>query len=325
MITYGRLVSGGIITNYDCSSQCRHCVYASSPHWPKDYMTAGMADEIFRALKVSGCHAVHIGGGEPLLRPQHLFPILKAAEEHGIQIDYIETNASWYKNAERTGALLRELRQHHVHTLLISIDPFHNEFIPFYKVKALIETCKQHDMSVFPWRMEFWGDLEAMGDAKTHRLEEYDRFFGYDYQLQLLKRYHLNLRGRALQTYKGYLKTFPVREILSDTSPCNKLSGVHHFHIDLYGNFVPESCAGLAVHYKDLTQGITPEKYPVFHALYTAGIKGLYDFASHRYGFEPKDNYTGKCELCYDIRRYMAMDIKLNLADVQPLGHYKYM
>ena len=51
MLKINQLVSGGIITNYNCSSKCRHCVYASSPSWPKDYMTPSDADEILTMLK----------------------------------------------------------------------------------------------------------------------------------------------------------------------------------------------------------------------------------------------------------------------------------
>ena len=140
-----------------------------------------------------------------------------------------------------------------------------------------------------------------------------------------MKRYHLNLRGRALQTYKAYMKTFPVQQILQSSTPCTELSGIHHFHIDLYGNLIPQSCAGLSIHFKDLTKGATPEKYPILHALDLTGIKGLYDLAVNRYGFVPKENYTGKCDLCYDIRKYLVMDLKIDLPDLQPRGHYIYI
>jgi len=32
----GRLASGGIITNYFCTSTCRHCLYNCSPRWEKN-------------------------------------------------------------------------------------------------------------------------------------------------------------------------------------------------------------------------------------------------------------------------------------------------
>ncbi len=325
MLRFNRLVSGGIITNYDCSSKCKHCVYASSPAWPKDYMPAELAGEIFLLLKQSGCNSIHIGGGEPLLHPEKLFPVLKAAGDHRIQIEYVETNASWHKDLDKTGDLLRQLQGHGVHTLLVSIDPFHNEFIPFCKVKGLLEACRQHRMDVFPWLMEFWGDLDAMGDAERHSPEEYERFFGSGYQLRLMKRYQLNLRGRALQTYKRYIRSVPLRQILEGSAPCKELWGTHHFHIDLYGNFIPQSCPGLSIYFKDLSDGAKVEKYPVLYSLSMEGIKGLFDFAVKSYGFIPEENYTGKCDLCFDIRKFLVMEKKADLPDLQPYGHYIHM
>ncbi len=32
------LQSGGLITNYYCTPQCAHCLYACSPSWSKDYI-----------------------------------------------------------------------------------------------------------------------------------------------------------------------------------------------------------------------------------------------------------------------------------------------
>jgi len=288
-------------------------------------MTEEFAGEIFQTIKKLGCHAVHIGGGEPLLHPEKLFPILKAARDNRIYIEYIETNSSWYKEETNTDVLLKELLRNGVDTLLISIDPFHNEYIPFCKVKGLIRACERTGMSVFPWLMEFWGDLDAMGDSKTHSLEEYNKFFGPDYQINLMRRYHLNLRGRALQTFKKYLKTYPLQKILAESGPCMELTGTGHFHIDLYGNYIPQSCAGMSIELEDLPRGAEPEKYPVISTLYSSGIKGLYDYAVKKYGFVPKENYTGKCELCYEIRRHLVIDCKLDLPDMKPKGHYLYM
>jgi len=322
---YDRLISGGIITNYDCSSKCKHCVYASSPEWPKDYLTAERADAIFQTIKQLGCTSVHIGGGEPLLHPDSLFPILNSAEKNGIDIEYIETNASWYRDIPHALRLFDALQKHRVHTLLISIDPFHNEFIPFFKVKGAMEACRQSGMEPFPWLMEFWDDLNTMADDKTHALAEYEKVFGAEYQKNLIKRYRLNMRGRALQTYRSVLKAVPVSKILAESSPCRELSGVHHFHIDLYGNFIPQSCAGLSIHFMDLLSGVSREKYPILHTLGTEGVKGLCHLAETKYGFTPKESYTGKCDLCYDIRFYLVMQLKLNLPDLQPLGHYQFI
>src|SRR5690606_28830200 len=117
-------------------------------------------------LKRLGCHNVHIGGGEPLLKSEKIFPVLEAAARNNINIDYIETNASWFKDEASAKTILKELIKHGVHTLLISIDPYHNEYIPFYKVKGLIRACSKVNMGVFPWLIDFWDDLDALDDSK---------------------------------------------------------------------------------------------------------------------------------------------------------------
>ncbi|MFO7295555.1 MAG: radical SAM protein [Clostridia bacterium] len=325
MLQIGYLVSGGIITNYKCSSRCRHCCYSSSPQWPNDYMTPSMADEIFRILKGLGCRSVHIGGGEPLLRPDKILAVLEVAKKNGVHIEYIETNASWYKDEASTHAILKDLKRCGVHTLLISIDPYHNEHIPFWKVKALMAACSKAGIEVFPWLMDFWPDIEAMDDSKPHSLDEYVQLFGRDYLLRLAKRYGLNLKGRALKTYRPMMKKQPFEQVLRQSRPCRLLSGVYHFHVDLYGNFVPQSCPGLSIPLKELVRGADPGRYRVFYALETEGVKGLVELAMKEYGFEPQAEYAGDCDLCYDIRNYLVLERGLDLPDLKPEGHYRYV
>jgi len=325
MLKINHLVSGGIITNYKCSSKCRHCVYASSPSWPNDYMTASTAEEIFSILKRFGCCCVHIGGGEPLLQPEKIVPVLEVAARNNIDIDYIETNASWFKDEASTKIILNELINHGVYTLLISIDPYHNEYIPFYKIKGLMEACSKVNMGVFPWLMDFWDDLDALDHSKPHSLEEYAKLFGKDYLWNLPNRYGLNPKGRALKTYKSMMKMEPFEIIIKNSSPCNLLSGIHHFHIDLYGNFVPQSCPGLSIKLSELVHGADSSKYPIFYILEMVGIKGLVELAIEEYSYKPKSKYAGKCDLCYDIRSFIVLKQKKELPDLQPVDHYRYI
>lgn len=325
MLRFDRLVSGGIITNYNCSSKCGHCVYASSPKWPRDYMDAETTSRIFSFLRDVGVHCVHIGGGEPLLYPEKLFIVLEEARKKRIQVEYVETNSSWFSDETKGENILKRLQSLGVGTLLISIDPFHNEYIPFNKVKGLMEACRRTGMDVFPWLMDFWKDLEKLDPAKTHSLEEYEQVFGSGYKVRLAERYRLNMRGRALETYKAHLKKLPLDRLLAQSAPCRELNGVHHFHIDLYGKFIPQSCAGLAVDIEDLKNGTSDSKYELINTLAREGVKGLYSLASDKYGFEPESEYGGKCHLCYEIRKYLVRTKGLDTADLKPTGHYAYM
>ncbi len=90
-----RLFSGGLITNYSCSSNCQHCLYACSPRRRPDYINEDDALKYFGLIGSMGCNAVHIGGGEPFLQPEKLSLVLKAASQAGVKIEYVETNSLW--------------------------------------------------------------------------------------------------------------------------------------------------------------------------------------------------------------------------------------
>jgi molybdenum cofactor biosynthesis enzyme MoaA len=93
-----QLMSGGIITNYFCTSRCGHCLYNCSPQWEKEYITAESAAKNLQAVRSLGCRSIHIGGGEPLLRPDGLAAVLKIAADLDVAVEYVETNSSWFKD-----------------------------------------------------------------------------------------------------------------------------------------------------------------------------------------------------------------------------------
>jgi len=125
-----KLRSGGLITNYFCTSSCKHCLYNCNPQWEKRYIDPIAAEKSLKTLRMLGCRSVHIGGGEPLLRPEKLAAVLEIADALGVSAEYVETNSSWFKELDSATARLRRLHNQGLNTLLVSISPFHNELIP---------------------------------------------------------------------------------------------------------------------------------------------------------------------------------------------------
>lgn len=319
-----RLRSGGLITNYYCTSRCGHCLYNCSPQWEKHYIDEQTTRSNLHKIKSLGCHSVHIGGGEPFLNLDGLKKVLKTAGESGVVVEYLETNSSWYKNAESAGAMLQKLKKAGLTTLLISISPFHNEHIPFYKVKGVIEACRMSGVSIFPWIGEFFPEIDSLDDRTTHDLAEYIEKYGDNYLKKIPSRYWIHFGGRALQTYQHVLAGKDLQTIFSSNSGgCGELADVTHFHLDLFGNYIPGLCSGLAIQRDDLGSPLSPERYPLLSLLYRQGIKSFFDLAVSRYGFEPAERYLSKCHLCFDIRRYLVLDKNVDFKELQPSGHYE--
>jgi hypothetical protein len=320
-----RLIAGGIITNYFCTSCCGHCLYNCSPKWEKRYIGPDTAAKILNAVKSLGCRSVHVGGGEPLLRPDDLAVVLNIAAELGVSVEYVETNSSWYKDNLSAEAFLNKLRHQGLHTLLVSISPFHNEHIPFLKVRGVIEAAGRAGVGIFPWVIDFISDLSQFEAGKTHTLAEFNDLFGRDYLQKVLERYWIHMGGRALETYRPLMGQKTFHQIMDEsTANCyGELSNTSHFHIDLFGNYIPGLCSGLSIAVEDLGKPLSDETYPVLTTLGRHGIRGLVKMAAEACGFSPqKDLYINKCDLCTEVRTFMVQNGYRGSEELKPEEFY---
>ncbi len=318
------LVGGGIITNYNCSSQCRHCLYAGGPQREKDFIDAETARRSFSLIRALRCNAIHIGGGEPLLNPEGVMAVLETAHLEGVFVEYVETNSSWYQDSQQACDLLRQLQHYGLTTLLVSISPFHNEHIPFNNVKGVVDACEKTGMNVFPWVLDFYKDLDAFDGSVTHPLEEYITNFGNDYLEKIPSRYWLHFGGRALRLFEDLFEKKKAETILEENREgCLELVDTNHFHVDLYGNYIPGLCSGLSIQIDDLGMPIPEEKYPLQTGLFKKGIQSLFDFAVEGHGYSPTRMFISKCDLCTDIRKFLVLERGVVSHELQPSGFYK--
>jgi hypothetical protein len=323
--TIKRLRSGGLITNYFCTSRCKHSLYNCSPHWEKRYVEPEAARKNLETIRSLGCRSVHIGGGEPMLRPNDLGGVLEIAAEIGVAVEYVETNSSWFKDIESAEALLSQLRKKGLRTLLVSISPFHNEQIPFSRVEGVIAAAQQAGVGIFPWITDFISDLSQFDPAATHSLDEYRQVYGDDYPMQILQRYWIHLGGRALETFRPLLGKKTLQQIL-DENPAGcaaELTDTSHFHIDLFGNYIPGLCSGLAVFRDDLGRPLTKETYPILTTLFHHGIRGLVQKAGDMAGYAPqKSHYINKCDLCTEVRTFLVLNDFNESNELNPVEFY---
>ena len=201
-----------------------------------------------------------------------------------------------------------------------------SEYIPFYKVKGLITACRETGISVFPWISEFIPEISTFDDRRPHPMQEYQGLFGEDYLANLPSRYWISPGGRALETFGRFAPQKSVAELVATSSRgCAELTEVSHFHIDLFGNYVPGLCAGLSIRREDLGEPLGPDQYPIISRLYSKGIGGFLAYVAGEYGFvASRPAYASKCDLCYEVRRYLVVDKDVDSHELQPGGHYLY-
>lgn len=316
-----RLQSGGLITNYHCTSKCRHCLYRCSPGRRKDYVEKDDARKIMHKIISLGCSSIHIGGGEPFLDIEKLIDVADAAKQTGMHIEYIETNSSWFTDEDKAVGILNRLLYHGIDQLLISISPFHNEHIPFFKTKGVIKACRKTGMGIFPWIAEFYPEADSLDDRKVHRIEEYQEKFGTDYMENIPRRYWTHLGGRAVETFRDILPLSPIEHI-TGAQACHEPEDTSHFHIDLYGQYIPGLCAGFVIDMEDLGQELDTGRYPLLNLLSEKGIGAMLSLAEKEYGFKSGPGYLNKCHLCNDIRSHLVKRTGYKFPELGPEGYY---
>jgi hypothetical protein len=321
-----QLSSGGLITNYHCSAACKHCLYKSSPKRDKSYMDSDMLRRLLKKAVNLGCRSIHIGGGEPFLNLNGLYRVLEIMQEEGVSLDYLETNASWFKDSASCQAVMGELKERGCSTVMVSVCPFHNEFIPLVKMEGVIEACQETNMGLFLWQEQYYRHLSALDKNKTHSFEELEEIWGRNYFLKAGKRFGLTMNGRALVSYRPYLPSKRAAEIIKENPQgCEELERTSHFHLDLDGNFIPPGCVGITVAHEDLGEELNPENYPHFLALRNSGVGELFDLVKNK-GFKEKESgYASKCDLCEDMRRYLLdQGLSQKTKDIGPAEYYTH-
>ena len=251
--------------------------------------------------------------------------ILQAAARVGVAVEYVETNSAWFKDIDSATAMLLQLGKKGLQTLLVSISPFHNEHIPYSKVKGVITAARRAGIGIFPWVSEFMAELSELDATGTHSLADFEARFGRDYMIHLPQRYWIHMGGRALETFRPCFAAHSARQILDEnTGSCAaELLNTGHFHLDLFGNYIPGLCSGLSIKNDHLGKALPPEKYPVLSILFYKGIKGIFKMALEKFDYTPaKERYINKCDLCTEIRTFFVQNDFGGAAELNPREFY---
>ena len=315
------LSSGGIIANYQCPAACGHCLYGCSPGAQPGYIDAAAAKRICETLRRFGCRSLHIGGGEPFLDVEGLIGLIKTICNSGIHLDYIETNAAWItRDDTRNRQMLNEVIAAGGECIMVSADPFHVEFIPFWKPRELIKLLRHMGISHFIWQERYLPLLEQLDPGKTYDCQALHGFFGYDVQQRCAAEYGMRFGGRALNLLRKHGKK---KTIAPPSNPCAELQNTGHFHVDFMGRYIPPGCTGMGILLEDLGQALDPASYPVLSRLMEQGLGGLLQYAQEL-GFAPEKNgYVSKCELCFEMRKHLVLHHAQEHPDVTPEWFYR--
>lgn len=309
------LASVGLMLSYKCNSKCRHCLFCCSSEW-SEWMDIDLVRKICEGTTESTeqVHGFHFAGGEAFLNFALLLESIKTAADCGIAIEYVETNAGWYRDEDSALDKLSQLRDAGLNCLFISVTPFHCEHIPLKKtlgtIRASLNVFGSHRTIIA--RDDFLQDLKRITDSGTVTLERYAQVMGETKARQAACfGGKLVPGGRSSFALVGYLAQQPIESCFGGNCSYDLLQSGHG-HIDPYGNIIPAACAGISIgDAHDLPSAYNNFSFadnPVIEILCTSGVQGLYEMAVRNYDYLAKKSYAGKCDLCVDIRRHLVLN-----------------
>lgn len=309
-----------ILLTFECNSQCRHCSYQAGPRRRGHVQ----ADDACRWLEQLGkfhpIRSVTVHGGEPFLYFDDLRAIIGKARELNIEQRWVITNGFWADGPGKTQARLRALKNAGLTAITFSVDAFHQEFVPF-------ERIKQGTVSAVQAGLETHVDSYFLPPSRAHHEHDAET------------RRYLNILGTIAGLlfsenplrFEGRASSLAPRRILRDI-PDGKcrlpswlggdLKNPGTVEVDYCGNVTlcPGLCIGTinANNIVEIISNYDYRRHPIIAILAAQGPIGLYDLA-RSYGYTNAQGFVDECHLCYEMRKFLVARYPRYLA---PAGCY---
>ena len=120
---------------YACTGKCKHCSEGDHDGCAERIDSEVAARAVNSLAKEYDISTVMVFGGEPLLHTGAVYEIIGAAKELGIPKRQLITNGYFTNNTSLIREVVSRLRKCGVNDLLLSVDAFHQEFIPLDTVR----------------------------------------------------------------------------------------------------------------------------------------------------------------------------------------------
>ena len=334
-----RAVSGGIVLSYKCTAECKHCMYACSPRWSGDWMeekdlyqllynlSPWIAPSMYGRNHIGLNSGIHFTGGEPFLNFELLCEGIKISKELNIPSVFVETNSFWAFSEDVTRDKLTTLRNLGMDGILISVNPFFLEHIPFERTeRAAIISRELFGDNAIVYQAEFFRQFHEMGLSGKLSFDEY---LDQVPKEVLSRKVEFFNSGRAPYEIEKYdlFPHHPASVVLSQPCVPSFIRSWHN-HFDNYGNFQPGYCGGISLgSWKELDrlteEGVDLDKRPVLRYIIKNDFRGLLKFAKDKGYQERETGYLSKCHLCVDIRKFLAGQD--DYPELQPRQFYDFL
>jgi hypothetical protein len=284
-----------------------------------------LADKIkpspYGEKSVSLNYGLHFSGGEPFLNFDLLLKGVEIARKLDIPSTFVETNCYWCTNSEITRERLWLLKEKGLRGILISVNPFYLEYVPFEQTERAIRIAREvFGENVMIYQLEYYFRFKQLG---IRDIITVDNYMDSD-QGKWARDIEMFITGRAAYNFQHVYKKYPAAFFIKQFCHPPFIRSWHN-HFDSYGNYLPGYCGGISLgNWPNIntfiTEGLDIGERPVLGYLIKRDFKGLLKFAKS-YGYqEPDEGYISKCHFCLDVRKYLVM--QKDFEELQPREFY---
>lgn len=293
------ITSIGLVLGYKCNIRCRHCLWGDTLDDKTQMAGADACDYIDQAVKLGGIREVGFTGGESFLFRTAMKEAMGHADKNYALPSFICTNSSWAKTREQALSILEGYYELGLHRLQLSIDDYHQEWVPLERVKYAVEAAIEFGIKC---------KMVCIVDESTKSKDDYIELLQVvRNELVEFLEFPVTPTGYAAERIKT--SDLPsVQGIPSDT--CTMLSVV---------NILPDGsvtlCCGAPFSMSSLTAGNLKERplkeiieeaqwNPVFNALAVGTGSRILAEVLHEKGedgFLRRGCYASSCDACQHI------------------------
>ena len=256
--------------------------------------------------KIGVNYGVHFTGGEPFLNFDLLLKVVGIAHELEIPSTFVETNSFWCIDDKVTREKLLQLRDAGLRGILVSVNPFILEQLPFERTERAARIGREiFRQNAIIYQEFFYSRFKKLGVKDTLS------FNGYLEKIALgdFENVELLLIGRATYMLSHLYRKYPAKQLFGE-SCVEELTRGWHVHVDNYCNYMTGYCGGISLgdgrEIDSICQGINLDSRPILEALLT-DLKRLFEFGVKEFDYKERaQGYISKCHLCVDVRRHIA-------------------
>lgn len=161
----------GLMLDYQCNIRCRSCLWGDELGNPVVADLREVRSWIDQAQELGTIHMVGISGAEPFVRYEDLRAIMYyAGRTYGLPSGVV-TNAKWAESPNVATMRLQELWDVGMRGLMVSVDDFHQEWVPLSRVRNCLDAGREIGMEC---------TLQTVVTKTSKKLDDYIKELGYE-------------------------------------------------------------------------------------------------------------------------------------------------